>query len=684
MTPKTDEMNAAAKWAAALKGEASTRLCLPFSFTYDGTPSTRLLSSWVRERGASQASNDATLETTVYTDPCTGLSVKVEAREHSDFAAVEWVLRLRNTGSVDTPVIEAVQALDATLRLPEGGGCVVHYADGSLCSPDDFAPRERDLRPRGSLRLHAGGGRSSSEVLPFFNLDFGSEGVVLAIGWTGEWAAQFDRVDREKLRARAGMDFTHLKLHPGEEIRTPSILALCWSGDRMRGHNLLRRFLLKHHRPRVNGEPLVAPLCNGNWGGTPAEVHLDNVRRIIEHDLPFEYYWIDAEWFGGPGHWMEHAGDWTPRPDLYPEGFRPISDLLHQSGRKLLLWFEPERVAPNTPWAREHAEWLLEVPPEQAVTWADYGDHLSRAEWVRMESHRNQLNPGDRLLNLGNHDARRFLTDFLSERITEFGIDCFRQDSNIAQLAYWRNADAPDRQGITEIRYVESQYALWDELLQRHPHLMIDNCGSGSRRVDLESIGRATPLWRTDYVNLSADLNAAQCHTYGLLFWVPLNGTTAGYLNHCDAYTLRSTMCSALQAGLWGHGDAQQQRIPDDYPFDHARSLLDQYVSIREYYYGDYYPLTEYSQAGDAWMAYQLDRPERGDGLVVVLKRPLSPFTSASLRLRALQSDREYEVGNLDTQAVVRVRGGELMEPGLPVELPGRPDSALLWYRARY
>ena len=196
---------------------------------------------------------------------------------------------------------------------------------------------------------------------------------------------------------------------------------------------------------------------------------------------------------------LREYGNWKPREDLYPNGFRPISDLLHQSGRQFLLWVEFERVAPNTPWAREHADWLLDVPADRTVSWADYGDHLSPAEWVAMESKRNKLGPGDKLLDLGNPDARRFLTDYLSKMIADFGLDCLRQDSNIAHLEYWRNADAPDRQGLTEIRYVEGQYALWDELLTRHPNLFLDNCASGGRRIDLESISRATPLWRTDY-----------------------------------------------------------------------------------------------------------------------------------------------------------------------------------------
>ena len=58
------------------------------------------------------------------------------------------------------------------------------------------------------------------------------------------------------------------------------------------------------------------------------------------------------------------------------------------------------------------------------------------------------------------------MTDFISSKIDEFGLDCFRNDANIAPLEYWRaaTADAPDRQGMAEIRWVEGFYAFWDEL----------------------------------------------------------------------------------------------------------------------------------------------------------------------------------------------------------------------------
>lgn len=61
----------------------------------------------------------------------------------------------------------------------------------------------------------------------------------------------------------------------------------------------------------------------------------------------------------------------------------------------------------------------------------------------------------DRWFNLALPEARQFLTNFISAKIEGFGLYCFLNDSNIAPLQFWRAADAPDRQGIPEIRWIE-------------------------------------------------------------------------------------------------------------------------------------------------------------------------------------------------------------------------------------
>jgi alpha-galactosidase len=426
------------------------------------------------------------------------------------------------------------------------------------------------------------------------------------------------------------------------------MLFLFYEGDRWRGQNLLRQFVLSHHRPDRSGRPLVAPITCGNWGGTRAEVHLDNIQRIIQHDLPIDYYWIDAEWFGRGG-WPVNVGNWQVKQDLYPEGFKPLSDALRRSGRELMLWFEPERVYKDTPWHKAHPEWLIDIG-------------------------RDSL-----LFDLGNPTARQFLTDFISERVSEFGLGCYRQDFNMEPLPYWRAADKPDRQGISEIRHVEGLYAFWDELHRRHPGLILDNCASGGRRLDLETLGRATPFWRTDGPR---DAIAHQCHTYGLLPWVPLSATSQD--RALDDYEFRSSMCSALCLNWWVSGDAPAERIPSDFPFDWAKRTLKQYLDLRPFYYGDYYPLTDYSQSSGLWMAYQLDRPASGDGIVVVLRRPDSPYESARFRLRALDEKGLYECTNLDSHEQSSYSGVELQRGGLRVSLTNAaPGSQLIVYKAR-
>lgn len=612
-----------------------------FSFIYRGEKSVTLLQHWPRE--AKEQSLDAarTRRDVIWRDPATGLEARVESVAFADFPAVEWVVYFRNTAATNTPILEDILALDGIV-VPAAASPRLHWSKGAVASFDDFAPQEQTMRPGSRLRLQPGGGRSSSQVLPFFNIEGPNLGAVTAIGWTGEWAADFNSDARGQLRVRTGLAKTRLVLHPGESIRSPRMLLLTYEGDRWRGQNLLRQFLLRHHRPAPAGQPLIAPITCGNWGATRAEIHLDNIRKIIQHELPIQYYWIDAEWFG-TGAWPVNVGNWQVKKDLYPAGFKPLSDALRAANRELLLWFEPERVFQGTPWHKEHRDWLLDVG----------GDSL--------------------LWNLGNPEARQFLTDFISDRILEFGLGCYRQDFNIDPLPFWHKADAPDRQGMTEIRYLEGLYAFWDDLLARHPGLIIDNCASGGRRIDLETVGRATPFWRTDGPR---DPIAHQCHSQGLLAWVPLSATSQDRAR--DDYEFRSSMGSALCLNWWVAGDVPAERIPDSFPFDWARATLNQYLEIREFYYGDYYPLTTYSQSKDVWMAYQLNRPDRQQALLVVLRRPESPYDSASFPLRELDPAAAYRVTNLDSRQQQRFPGQLLAGPGLPVKIGTRPGSALL------
>ena len=152
------------------------------------------------------------------------------------------------------------------------------------------------------------------------------------------------------------------------------------------------------------------------------------------------------------------------------------------------------------------------------------------------------------MLNLGNPEARKWVTEHFSRLIKEQGVDLYREDFNIDPLGYWRGNDAPDRQGITENLYIQGNLAYWDELRRRFPDNLIDSCASGGRRNDLETLRRAVPLLRSDFYSASqpgnpAAITGSQGQTYGLSFWVPYYGIGV----FCDdVYDVRSHITPEL------------------------------------------------------------------------------------------------------------------------------------------
>lgn len=624
----------------------------PFSFIYGGTPSEQFIRDWQFIHQRRPPDGPRTEHVFRYTDPETRLQLCCECCLFDDFPAIEWVVKLRNEGSEDTPLLDQIQALDVTFTRKQNGDLVLRRALGSSATRSDFAPVEELLRPNAPVTLAPVGGRSSNTTaLPFFDVgSVGEGGVMVGIGWSGQWAASVVRNEDSSWQVRAGMELTHLRLHPGEEIRTPRVLLLGWQGnDHVDGHNLLRRFILAHHMPQNDGKPVALPFaCSGSpayfdptnkgpeFNDATEENQIAYAQRYHELGLAADYWWIDAGWF--EGGWPNGVGNWSIRKDGFPNGLRPVSEAVKKLGMGFLLWFEPERVYQGTWLDREHPEWILRLPGSPRG-----------------------------LLDLGNEEARRWLTDHISGLIEREGINVYRQDFNMDPLPYWRAADPPDRQGMAEIRHVEGLYAFWDELLQRHPGLIIDNCASGGRRIDLETVSRSVVLWRTDYQYFEP--NGYQSHTCGISRYLPSTSTGCG---SPDPYVFRSSMNNGLTLG-WN-------LYQDDFRVEQARRLVEEFRRVRHLFFGDFYPLTPHRVTDDTWIAYQFHREDLREGMVLAFRRPQSPYVTARLALKGLSPTARCELTFADSGMQHVCSGNELAE-GLDVTIESAPGSALITYR---
>lgn len=608
-----------------------------FSFVCDGKPSADFLASWTLKRETRELDARRVGHTLTYADPKNGLVIRCAGVEYRDFPAVEWTLFFKNTGATNSPLLENLQALDLQLTRGDTGEFLLRGNKGDWCAPQSYEPVQFELRPRATERFAPAGGRATNgeRGWPYFNVKTPDGGLVLAVGWPGQWVASFERDDKNALRIRAGQEQTHFRLQPGEEIRTPLIALLFWQGaDVTRAQNLWRRWFLAHNIPRVDGEPpkpMLQMQCYRTFEKGGEKDLFDTVGEFNAAKIPFDLCWRDAGWYPCGGQWP-HTGTWEIDTNRYPRGFRPFADWVHQQDKQFILWFEPERIGDRESWiAKQHPEWIL----------------------------------GGNLLDLGNDDARKWLTDHVDAFIKREGFDWYRQDFNMDPLGHWRGHDAPDRRGITENRHVAGYLAFWDELLRRNPKLRIDSCASGGRRNDLETLRRSVPLLRSDFQFGRQATMPNQGHTYGISSWIPYYGSGCTFN---DPYSARSYLMPCT--GFAGHDEATKRC------YEEARATA-------PFMLGDYYPLTGYSLAEDAWIAWQFDRPESGDGMIQVFRREQSPYESARLRLHGLDPGAVYVLTHLDTAGATEVSGRELLDNGLVIAIPARRTAVIITYKKK-
>lgn len=632
----------------------------PFSFVYGDKASATFLPKWnVNRTDWALADNGEWLTTATYQEPGGGLTVTCDIVCYADFDAIEWTLHFTNDGTKDSPSIHDVAAVDVTFAGRDAFQTLV-TARGSDASRHDFEPVVVTMDKEQTYSFAPTGGRSSDiSAFPFFQLDAGTAGgVLLAIGWSGNWKADFDATSNGSVRWRAGMKDLDLFLHPAESVRTPRIsFLLRRTGDVADGQNLFRRFILAHHTRKVNGVNPTPPFCGGfSWGDpypcseygcVTEDMAIAIVKRYKQFGIMPEVFWMDAGWTqeaGGPNfegkNWYNTAGTWVIDEERYPNGFRRLTDIIHGLGAKFMVWFEPERVTNGSKFAVEHPEWMLRLP----------GQDLNF------------------LYNIGNPEACDYLCQYIGDLIESNGIDYYRQDFNIAPEPYWAAADEPRRRGLTEIRHIEGLYRYWDYLLERFPEMQIDNCASGGRRLDLETTSRATPLWRTDY-HFSEPLGY-QNHTYNLCRFLPLHGT--GFYFTDDFYA-RSSFSSAMVINWKVNEQTNNIRA--------LQRTIAKYKELRGYWLDDYYPLTGDGDltGEDVCLAYQLNRPADGSGLVMAFRRGEQAPATLQVALRGLQPDAVYKFVDDTTEQESTYLGSELAK-GLTLTFPNGPSSVLLRY----
>lgn len=614
---------------------------LPFNFEVDGKSLKDTADEWILTPGV-ESDADAFYrggKTTYITvnNASKKLTATIEATIYENNATCEWTIYIKNNGETNSETISNFYALDDSF---ETGKAMLYYSDGSNDAPSDFILNEKKVTSIKQI-FNSNDGRPTDKYLPYFNISGENSGIVLAVGWTGLWEATVDK-NGDKTALTVKQENLEAYLTPSEEIRSP-LVSICFynNANALKGFNTFRNWVKDCVYPEnipmnIRMMELAGPqsLLTSDEIIDTLNTFDDNVYSEVDN------FWMDAGWYKYNEGWGDSVGSWTVDTDRYDNGIIELSSYGKEKGLGHVLWYEPERVIPGTVLyeaGSANDQWLVSCN----------ADHV--------------------MWNLANEDALNHLCEYISSSLIENGVTVYRQDFNFSPDKFWAEADRlyyDGRTGICENHYVTNLYRFLDYLCENVEGLVIDNCASGGRRLDLEMTRRSFPAWRSDYNCAYHDdvIEATQSMTYGISFWLPVTGT----INYVGTeYEARSAI---LPCTLDTFGTVQS---------DHFAA----YEAQRELMTESYYPIENGGYSKDEIHAMQYSKADGSAGVAFIYKRAAVEEDTFTARLNGLNPESNYVVYDIDHgEDATTYTGSDLMENGITLPLPEGEKVIILMF----
>ncbi len=613
----------------------------PFTFKVDGKKFS--IADWknIEVEDAEKKYQNGETKNIIFTNESNRLQVVLEATLFPQNATCQWTVYIKNTGTENSGVISDFYALNSSF---ETGKAELYYSMGSNTAASDFSLIKKNLSAK-TIGFGGVDGKPTENYLPYFNI-FGEEfGMVVGIGWTGQWASSFSNKSGETVITAKQENFNAYLL-PGEEIRSPLVSVSFYETDNaLKGFNMFREWIMDCVYPENVTQSSYTVMEVAGPVSTRTSDEIIDILNDLDEEL-YEHtdaFWMDAGWYSYNEGWYDGVGNWTVDKSRYDNGIIELSDYAKNKGLGHTLWYEPERVYTGTEFyniGSQNAEWLISADGEDNLMW-----------------------------NLANEDALKYYSEYILASLKENGVTIYRQDFNFAPLKYWQKADEEfydGRTGICENHYVTNEYKYLDYLTENIDGLIIDNCASGGKRLDLEMAYRSIAFWRSDYnCAYHPDLfDATQSQTYGISFWLPITGSA---LYMANEYACRSAVMPLMLMDF----------------FSHQNEEFDYYNEQRAQMGERYYPLEFGSFDNDKMMAMQYSTEDATSGMVLIYKRANVTDTEYTLYLNGLHTATNYKLYDIDNpEKVYTMEGIKLMNYGLTLPLPEGEKAIIIMFEA--
>ncbi|MGQ4334569.1 alpha-galactosidase [Streptomyces hayashii] len=281
-------------------------------------------------------------------------------------------------------------------------------------------------------------------------------------------------------------DTQHGWRHPldaGAEFRAvPVALAFSDDGGPDEAFAALTRYRRAVRRPHPDHRRLPVifnDYMNCLMGDPTTEKLLPLVDAAAEAGA--EYFVIDAGWYDGEdGGWWDSVGAWEPAASRFPgeRGIHEVLDRIRERGMTPGLWLEPEVIGVRSPMARSL--------PDEA---------FFRRDGVRVTE------TGRHHLDLRHPAARAHLDEVVDRLVGVWGVGYLKLDHNI-DPGSGTSARPGETPAAGLLGHNRAHLDWLDGVLDRHPHLVLENCSSGGMRWDHALLSRLQLQSTSDQQNL--------------------------------------------------------------------------------------------------------------------------------------------------------------------------------------
>ncbi|MCP2245966.1 alpha-galactosidase [Lentzea aerocolonigenes] len=420
-------------------------------------------------------------------DDVSGLAVEVTFRSPQGVPAVRAEVAVRNEGSAPLRLESVTSLVLGGLTAGPPDSADVLWAENDwnaegrwrreplrLSSPDRDG-RLADYRHKSAFTVAGKGVWSSNGHLPMGGLTDRETGRTWV--WQiehngGGWSWECGELGGTGYVALSGpVELQHgwnRVLASGEEFRTvPVSLAFSADGGPDDAFAALTRYRRASRRPHPDhtGLPVIFNDYMNCLMGDPTTAELLPLIDAAA-DAGAEYFVIDAGWYAEQGEsWWGTVGAWQASRSRFPGGLGEVLTRIQERGMVPGLWLEPEVIGVDSPLARSL--------PDEA---------FFRRDGVRV------ADVGRHHLDL-RHPAARAHLDEVVDRLAGWGVGYLKLDHNInpGSGTSSREGESP-ADGL--LGHNRAHLDWLDGVLDRHPHLVLENCASGGMRIDHALLSR--------------------------------------------------------------------------------------------------------------------------------------------------------------------------------------------------